>query len=184
VYLIENSSLKNKIEVGKVKFIDKATMAEYGSIPEAILPASNCILFVTPIQTKAGAVTEENFFENGESELMDELEEMGYNELRSLGSKLNKKYDAGIDLSGKRGDILDNIMDFFDDNLDQYNTDNVDSEEVEVTSLKSILMDAIDLIETVIEGLSKVSVNTDIAEGVTFTELQQQAERLRDLLNK
>lgn len=98
---IKNSpNLVGKISFDNVQFIERETKVAYGNIEEAVLPAVDCIMFVTPTQTKLGATYP----------TLEEVDNMSYNELRSLGSKLNKEEMAGLDLSGKRADILEEIL--------------------------------------------------------------------------
>lgn len=182
--VIINGELADKINLGKVKFVDKATYAEYGNIPEAVLPSIDCILFVTPINTKSGAdITPENFLDFDEEALAEFFNELGYNELRTFGSQLNRTKDAGISLHDKRDDILQRILDYVITLKEFQELENSFSEvfvDAFPTNNKDILLDAISLIERVIVNLKETE---DVATSITCTELQTEANRLRDLLN-
>lgn len=166
-----SSEFADKINFDGVKFIERNSKAEYGSIDEAILPAGDLLFFVTPTKTDSG--TDEFVVKS-----VDEINEMGYNELRSYGSQANHLLDADIDLSGKRDDILPRVIDF---------VENLGVTEDSIDEIPTLLSDAIELISKAIEmylALPEESRPEYAIEGVTVEELQAEAERLKQLLNK
>lgn len=51
---IMSTDLADKINLGNVKLIERLTKAEYGSVPDAVLPEGDIMFFVTPKKTKSG----------------------------------------------------------------------------------------------------------------------------------
>ena len=102
------------ISTANINFVDYHSDVTY-SLDAAVLPGIDCLLLIVPTKTDQGI----DFID------VDNLEEMGYNDLRSYGSKLNKEHSANIDLSGKRSDILEAILDYYDsfEELDDLGTD-------------------------------------------------------------
>ena len=86
------------ISTNNINLVDYHSDVTY-ELDQAVLPAIDCLLLVVPTKTSQGALDYN----------VEELNEMSYNELRSYGSKLNKT-GAGIDLSGKREDILERLI--------------------------------------------------------------------------
>lgn len=198
---IINSSLGEKISferkkevrdgvewVKTIKFVEKNTLAEYGDINEASLPAGDSLIFfVVPIEHKGGLIySPEELHESGDYETVeDEISEWGYNDLMKLGSKINKNYDADIDLSGKRGNILENILDYFHN----YFTELLDKEEVLPQNVdgmelaKSYLKAGIDYLEQAAAILETFEYS-DLVDGVTASELHEKALKLQRDLNR
>ena len=90
---VSNSGLEGVVTFGDNQFLERVTKASFGQIDEALLPQGDCIFFVLPLKTKSGS----------------DLDNMSYQELRSYGSFLNKTEDAGINLHGKREDVLEAV---------------------------------------------------------------------------
>lgn len=154
-------------EVG-IKLIEKNLLTEYGSVPEALLPAGEAIFFVTPTRTKAGA--------DMEIYSTEELMEMGYNELRSLGSRLNSDYGAMLSLHGKREDILHRIDKFYDEIIPEPEAE----AEPDMDTIKEHLYVAIALIQDVIDNLQE----SNFIDGITHEELHTKALQLQQQLSK
>lgn len=152
-----------------VKLIEKVTLVEYGDIPEATLPAGEALFFVTPTKTKAGAI---------DVLTTEELQEMGYKELRTLGAYLNREYNAGLSLHDKREDILWRI-DAWYDNLTVDDTPE-DGEMTEAETNVEILSMAMALIQDVIDNMA----DCDYIDGVTHEELHEKALSLQQQLSK
>ena len=167
---ITNSSIARKINFNEVKFIEKNTKAEFGSIDEAILPAGDLLFYVTPVKTKSGLnITPENFLQFSQEEVINFMDSLGYNEIRTFGSKLNSlNPSAKISLTGTRADICENVCDFI---LEEFEN------MPDIETLKDNLTEAIELITVVKEALDKGVIGS-------FDELQAEAERLSKLLNK
>lgn len=166
------SEFGSKINFNGVKFIERNSKAEYGSIDEAILPAGDLLFFVTPTKTDSG------LGDSFEVMPVEALEEMGYNELKSYGSKVNHELGEEIDLSGKRDDILERLVDW---------TENLEIPEESIDAIPTLLSDAIELISQAIEmylAMPEGERPEYAIEGVTVEELQAEAERLKQLLNK
>lgn len=164
INVILKSDLADKIKVGEVKFIERETKTEYGNINEAILPAGDCLFFVTPIKTKSGM----NILD------WDEITDMSYKELRTYGSQLNNENGACIILTGNRDDILDSFK------MWHVTLSNDEMVEEDYTV---ILLQAIKLIEEAII-LGKAENIEYAINGVTFEELEKEALLLKNLLNK
>ena len=103
---------------------------------------------------------------------------MGYSELRSLGSKLNKENGAAIDLSGKRVDILDRIATWLEDN----------NPEVDSSNLGELADDIMENANAIIESAAELkkmklsAAEEPVALKITLTQLQKEAEELKKLL--
>jgi len=93
------------------KFIEKNSLVEYGKLDDAVLPEGNIILFVTPVDHKAGLTI--NFEMDWPLERkIEAINNMSYNEIRSLGYILNQEHNAGISLSGSKREVINNIIEF------------------------------------------------------------------------
>ena len=99
----EITSLELGISTVDINFVDYHSDVTY-SLDGAVLPGIDCLLLIVPTKTSQGV----DFID------VEALAELGYNDLRSYGSKLNKEHNAEIDLSGKRDDILQAILDYYD----------------------------------------------------------------------
>lgn len=163
-----NKELNALIQFGNNQFIERDTKVAYGALEDALLPVGDCFMFVVPMKTKSGC----------DLPSVDSLEEMGYSELRYLGSKLNKENGAAIDLSGKRVDILDRITTWLEDN----------TPEVDSSNLGELADDIMENANAIIESAAelkkmKLSVAEEpVALKITLTQLQKEAEELKKLL--
>lgn len=163
-----NKELKALIQFGNNQFIERDTKVAYGALEDALLPVGDCFMFVIPMKTKSGC----------DLPSVDSLEEMGYSELRSLGSKLNKENGAAIDLSGKRVDILDRIATWLEDN----------NPEVDSSNLGELADDIMENANAIIESAAELkkmklsAAEEPVALKITLTQLQKEAEELKKLL--
>jgi hypothetical protein len=201
---IQNSHLADKINftktttqrdgvqwVSTIKLIDKNSQVEYGSFDDAVLPqSSNVIFFVLPFEHKGGMSMEvvDDLMEIIELENITSFDEIisefGYNELRSLGSALNDKYDAGIILSGKREDIYQEIYNWADD---FYYELSIEKEEQEELNSDNPLSEAVSLITRALSLLISIEnelESIDFVDNTTLTDLHAQAIKLQRQLNK
>ena len=159
-----------------VSFIEKNTLAEYGTADEAILPAGDCFFYVTPIRTKSG-IEVSDLTEKSITQIEEELDELGYNELRSFGSKLNKDWDAKIDLGGKRVDMLENILDFVFD----YYEGQKGSEGTEVLANSVDLM--VEATNLILQFIETYKPGIQYVDGITHEELHAKALRVKEMFN-
>lgn len=198
---IQNSHLADKIVFDKtvvqrdgkdwvstIKLFDNLIRSEYGSDDSAILPQGDkVIFFVMPFEHKGGQFDEgvvQDIFSFIEDmtmkEFLDKIEELGYNELRSLGSKLNSKYKDDcyfpIDLYGRRGDILSSIREWSEDFLGFKNEEN-EEENSYIYNLEK----AIEYIKEAME-IGVVSCN-NLVDNLTLEELHKQALELQRKVN-
>jgi len=167
VEAINASDFAGKINLKGVKFIERETKVEYGSINDALLPVGDCLFFVTPVKTKSGA----NVLP------WEDVDNMSYQELRTYGASLNTENNAGIALTGKRTDILNAFRVYYD---------NLPKEE-EVLDYKTLLNQAIVIIQKAItlgQTFKEAEPIEFAVDGVTFEELANEAEALKKLLNK
>ena len=164
-----NPELKDVIIFGKSQFIDNASKAQYGTIPEAVLPATDCLFFVVPTETKSGCRLPS----------LAEVEEMSYAELRTVGSKLNKENGAAIDLTGKRSDILPRVVDFLS---------SVAQKKEEVEEYPSVADAIVEHAQKIIELVNEWKVSKVKEEEVffklTLSEVETEANRLASLFKK
>ncbi len=163
-----NKELNALIQFGNNQFIERDTKVAYGALEDALLPVGDCFMFVIPMKTKSGC----------DLPSVDSLEEMGYSELRSLGSKLNKENGATIDLSGKRVDILARIATWLEDN----------NPEVDSSNLGELADDIMENANAIIESAAELkkmklsAAEEPVALKITLTQLQKEAEELKKLL--
>lgn len=117
IEIAQNANLYSKFgkKFSDIQLIDRDTKTIY-SLPDAVLPATDCIMFVSVVKSKGGAVT---FTIPTDYDELDILDEMSYNELRSLGSYLNHEEDAELRLSGTKEELHERIYDYFHDKFDR-----------------------------------------------------------------
>lgn len=154
------------------QLIERSTKVAYQNIDEAVLPPVDCIMFQTATKTDSGC----------DLPTAESLKEMGYNELRTLGSKLNKENGANIDLTGKRVDILERMVDYVEDM-----EFNLDSDEMESPLDLAIntLEDTVELLRNYKEMLEEEEYNsTDIIELVTLEDLEEEAKQIQNCFPK
>lgn len=193
---IKNSPLGEKISferqkeiregiewIKTIKLIEKNTLAEYGNLDDAALPAGDTLIFfVTPIEHKSGLYPDD-LDRLTKDELLDQLEEMGYNELRSFGSQLNRSKDADIDLSGRRDNILINIMDW----VEEYYEEDDNNTEVQNSEIKDLLESAVSIIIDAIEALQNLELTyatEELVDGtMTASQLHERALDIQKRLN-
>ena len=159
-----NPSLSAKINFSSSQLIERNTKVSYKDIDEAILPSTDAIFFVNPVKTKSGLVG------------IEEVRDMGYNQLRTLGSSLNKEHNAGIDLSGKAAEISDRICAWLEDQV----------EEEEGTS-KEEVQELVEQLVATAQLLSEKVANLRFSEEalavkVTLAELEEEAQNLAQRL--
>lgn len=195
---IENSSLGQKISftrksevrdgntwVKTIKLIEKTNLWEFGDIDEASLPSGdNLIFFVTPVEHKGGLLySPEELHEKENFDVVEDvISEWGYNDLMKLGSQINKNYDADIDLSGKRSNILDNILEYFENYYIMLPIDSESTDE-KFKFVKDCLTTAINYISDAIDILEGYNIE-EIVGGTTLSELHSKAIELQSRLNK
>lgn len=155
-----NPSLSGKINFSSSQLIERNTKVSYKDIDEAILPSTDAIFFVNPVKTKSGLVG------------IEEVRDMEYNQLRTLGSSLNKEHNAGIDLSGKAAEISDRICAWLEDQV----------EEEEGTS-KEEVQELVEQLVATAQLLSEKVANLKFSEEalavkVTLAELEEEAQNL------
>lgn len=156
-----NPSLAGKINFSSSQLIERNTKVSYKDIDEAILPSTDAIFFVNPVKTKSGSVG------------IEEVRDMGYNQLRTLGSSLNKEHNAGIDLSGKAAEISDRICAWLESQVE---------EEEEGTS-KEEVQELVEQLVATAQLLSEKVANLRFSEEalavkVTLAELEEEAQNL------
>ena len=195
---IQNSELADKISferktehrdgqewVRTIKLIERNTQAEYGAVDDARLPAGDSLIFfVTPIEHKGGLVAAEDLHLESYEILEEELQELGYNEIRSFGSKLNRVHDADIDLSGKRDEMLENILDWLEEYYAEEEDDNavITIQTTEDASATDLLSAAVHLIVRCIDLLESDQA-ADVVDNTTLTQLHEDALELQRKMN-
>jgi len=171
---ILKSEMAEKINFDGVKFIERNSKAEYGSIDEAILPIGDLLFFVTPTKTDSGCGDTQSPLKP-----ISEIEDMSYNEIRTYISLLNKAETSAIDLTGTRNDIIARYIEWFN------TIEILADDEIEDGSIQDLLYQSITLIEKAIILYSKLPENKQFAiEGITVEQLQEEAELLKAKLNK
>jgi len=158
----ENYSDQN-IPTTNVKFVDIKTKISYED-DRALLPAGDAYFFPVPITSKSGI----EFLSE------EEVDEMGYNEVRSYGSSLNKENGATISLSGKRDDIIPRIKEFLSS-----------QDSTEAQQPVELLKDAVKLINAAISKVKEIKLKENVEyaiPGMTLEELEKECEILIEKL--
>lgn len=142
------------------QFIDKATKVAYSKIDDAVLPATECILFVVPLQTKSGV----------------DVDSMTYLQVRDYVSELNKTQGAKISIIGSAETLRNKVKEFLGGT--------VPASSIDVKAcLQSIRESCTNILDQV-DVLESMPVNTpeEVAFAVTLKELQAEAEALKKIL--
>lgn len=165
-----NKDLNQVIKFGNNQFIDRDTQHSFGQLDNAILPVTDCILFIFPLKTDSGC----------NIPTAEDVKNMSYKELRTLGSTLNKENGANIDLSGKRDDICERILDFVENGENCCNNDDEEPGTVEYWCNEILYA---------VNQLKKLPFNTVVSEEpvaikVTLAQLEEEALNLQKNLKK
>lgn len=174
VSLIESDSeLNSKVFSGgdDIIMIDRDTKVEYGNIDNAILPATDCIMFIQPAKTKSGCD-----FEFSSSEISN----MNYNEIRSYGSKLNKTFNANIDLSGNTAEVKGKVFSYLisqesvtENNLEKEANEKFSQIKEVLSSGKEYISTAASLLQELEDSIMNLS-NAGVIDIVTEDSLDEE----------
>lgn len=157
-----NPSLSGKINFSSSQLIERNTKVSYKDIDEAILPSTDAIFFVNPVKTKSGLVG------------IEEVRDMGYNQLRTLGSSLNKEHNAGIDLSGKAAEISDRICAWLESQVEEEEEEGTSKEEVQ-----ELVEQLVATAQLLSEKVANLRFSEEaLAVKVTLAELEEEAQNL------
>jgi hypothetical protein len=160
--------LSGIVNFDNVKVIERSKKVTLEA-DDAILPATNFMVFVVPQKVKSGSV-----------ETLNDINTATYNELRSHGSYLNKSENAGLDLSGNTEQIRTNIMDYYMSNTNV--TPSVDDTVVLVEEARAFVNETFD---TLIELLSNKENQQDegnIVMKLTMEDLNEELNKIRHQL--
>jgi hypothetical protein len=195
---IKNSHLATKINFDEqvemrngiqwkitIQLIEKNTRASFGKIDDAVLPQGDTIIFfVLPFEHKGG-VDEELLItdiENGilfsdytYEELEDDLNELGYNALRKIGTAIKNYYGADFPILGKRHDILFTIIDWLSEQFALIGTTD--------NSCNSSVQDAIDLLLEAVSILKDLETDDNFVDTTTLSDLHVLALELQRQIN-
>lgn len=208
---IQNSHLADKINFNKttemrdgqewvstIILIDKNTKTEFGKFDDAYLPTGDkLIFFVLPFEHKGG-VDEDRIFDLAEAliediisyeDLEEDIMEWGYDDLIELGVEINKLLGANgveddydlIVISGKRVDILHNILSWYEEYVPVEDKSNIEATLPKNDFIEVIvghLEEVIALLESVKESPEYCCVDPE-----TFYDLHSEALELRRQLN-
>ena len=181
VDLIKKDSDLNSAVFGggdDIVMIDRDTKVEYGNIPAAVLPATDCIMFIQPVKTKSGAD-----FQYSSSE----ISKLPYNDLRSYGSKLNRENNANIDLSGNTSELKTKIYGYLVKQEDVEESLEERIVDAKFCAIKQNLEDgknklctAIELVRDLEETIASMtnSYPEDIVELITEESLDEEQQEL------
>ena len=160
--------LSGIVDFDNVKVIERSKKVTLEA-DDAILPATDFMVFVVPQKVKSGSV-----------ETLNDINTATYNELRSHGSYLNKSKNAGLDLSGNTEQIRTNIMDYYMSNTNT--TSSVDDTVVLVEEARAFVNETFD---TLIELLSNKENQQDegnIVMKLTMEDLNEELNKIRHQL--
>ena len=138
---------------------------------DAILPATDVLLFVVPEKVKSGAV---------------DIETATYNELRSEISRLNKQEDAGIPIEGKIDELRNGLREYYGDFNTPEDLRAMEVEEATVTEILTICKNQInDAIDTLIKTLDSESLCDDEEYVIktTVKDLENEVSEIKKSLN-
>lgn len=151
-----NQRLRGKIAFGEVQLIERETKATFGDIDEAILPATDCIMFVVPRKTKSGAI-------------LADLATMSLAQLKEHAQKLmDEDDDLYFDIDGVTAAEL------YDELYNHYERNPEVAEEIK--GLVEDLVKVTDIINVVIPKLEALNIEEVTALRVTTNELQREIE--------
>ncbi len=151
-----NSEISDKIKFDGVQFIERETKAAYGAIADAILPQTDLLFYVQPLETKSGV----------------DFENMSYTDLYKLCSKLNRENNAGIKFNHlTKSEIIRNIENYYR-MVDVKN--NKASKSVVVSKLDSVIAQLIEISQI----LQESTLGEDYAIAVTLDELEKESQQL------
>ena len=145
------------ISTANIDFVDYNSDVTY-SLDGAVLPSIDCLLLIVPTKTSQGSF----------DYTIEELYELGYNDLRSYGSKLNKTLGANIDLSGNRSNILNNILDYYEEMESLKDDDYEDDDDYETDDFIYVPVKKSDVLEI----LNLKNNCDDIAVSITYSDIE------------
>jgi len=158
-----NSQLRGKIAFGEVQLIERETKATFGDIDEAILPATDCIMFVVPRKTKSGAI-------------LTELAAMSFVDLKAHAEKLmDEDDDLCFDLDVPAADLYDALLDHYERNPEVAE---------EIKGLVEDLVKVTDIINIVIPKLEALNIEEVTALRVTTNDLQREIEAVSSTVRR
>jgi hypothetical protein len=149
-----NRNLSGKIRFGEVQLVDRDTKVTYDSLDDAILPATDCIMFVVPKKTKSGA--------------KPDLDSMTFTQLKELAEKLEEEDDnLMFDTDGTAAELYDELNDYYD---------NLPDVAEEVKTIKDSLIEVTDIINDILPRLDALNIEEATALRVTTNQLQKEIE--------
>lgn len=135
---------------------------------DAVLPATDFMLFLVPQKVKAGAV-----------EHLDDIDTASYNELRSHGSYLNNVKGANLNLSGSTENLRDTIANYYGGQPDEVDENVVVIEEARA-SVNQVFDDLIVALQSRTEGVDVKE--EDIVIKTTMEDLNNEVAEIRKQL--
>lgn len=132
---------------------------------DAVLPATDFMLFLVPQKVKSGAV-----------EHLDDIDAASYNELRSHGSYLNSVKNANLNLSGGTQDLRDTIADYYKGQTDEVDESVVIIEEARA-SVNQVFDDLIFVLQN--RGDDPDVEEDDIVIKTTMQDLDNEIAEIR-----
>jgi len=153
---VQNSLISDKIRFDGVQFIERETKAAYGAINEAILPQTDLLFYVQPLETKSGV----------------DFENMSYTDLYKLCSKLNRENNAGIKFNQlPKYKIIENLK-------KHYNAVKTEETKVSKSIIVNKLNNVISQLIEIAEILNDSSFGEDYAIAVTLEEIEKESQQL------
>ena len=157
---VSEAGLGDAVSFANNQFIDKATKVAYSKIDDAVLPATECILFVVPLQTKSGV----------------DVDSMTYLQVRDYVSELNKTQGAKISIIGSAETLRNKVKEFLGANEPVPSVDMKACLQA-IREACTTILDQVDVLESM-----PVSTPEEVAFSVTLKELQNEAENLKKIL--
>lgn len=133
-------------------------------VDEAILPATDFLLFVVPEKVKAGA----DF----------NAETATYNELRSHISQLNKLHNAGLSLDGKIDELRSRVQGYYNGST----TDNAAAADIisAIESHRAKINESVDALIEIIGNQGSTPIdNAEYVIKLTADDLESEAQQIK-----
>lgn len=146
------------IRWNEVSLIERRTKTTI-ELDDALLPASDCLILISPKQTKAGALS--------------------YKDARAAVIKLMKAGKIQFNLMGATTESLNKVL---EENKEEVETEEFDSEVT--IAVKGIKKEDVKVIDFPEESTEEIIEADNIVELVTTEDLDEELESIRKELNK
>lgn len=157
--------LSDQVSFNGMKVIERTNKVTLEA-DDAVLPATDFMLFLVPQKVKSGAV-----------EKLDDIDQASYNDLRSHGSFLNKTKGANINLDGGTESLRKEISKYY-----QSESEPVNESVVAVEEARANVNQVFDKLVEAVKNAEGVD-NTEYVIKTSMEDLDQEIVAIRSQLN-